>query len=127
MSYRTFVYDNAVSFNLNIYPKSAYAHVRYSTDNGATYKETGVGAGNTDNIPVPQTEWESTSVIIEIVDDKTYSDNIAAGRGGFDGETKKIYRVAVDKIPYEDVSIKSLSASDGDIYRNFHLKEPSII
>ncbi len=119
MSYRTFVYDNAVSFNLNIIPKSAYAHVRYSTDNGATYKETGVGAGKTDNIPVYKDEWEITSVIIEIVDDKTYSDNLAAGRGGFDGETKKIYRVAVDKIPYEDMSIKSLSVSDGDIYPEF--------
>ncbi|MDD6735967.1 MAG: hypothetical protein PUE13_06640, partial [Clostridiales bacterium] len=45
--YRAFVYDDMESFKLNLTSSTAYAHIRYSADGGATWAETAQGGGAT--------------------------------------------------------------------------------
>lgn len=115
--YRTFVYDDAQSFKLNISSSTVYAHIRYSTDGGAVWKETAQGGGATDAIALP--ESGAAEIIIQIIDDAAYSANIQAGKDGFSETEPAEYRLWVDKVSLSSPEILTAEVTHGDRYPQF--------
>lgn len=117
-NYRTYILQNPNAFALNVVSSTAYAHVRYKTD-GTDWRELPQGGGVTDSISFAENE-KSKKVYIEIIDDKTYSDNVKAEKEDlFDGGAAA-YSVDVQKADANTKAAQILTASTsgGDWYPN---------
>ena len=91
--YRTYALDELKNFKLNITGNTAYTHIRYSTDGGETWKELAQGGGITAEIAFPEKDGEENPVVktrIQILDDKTYDENVKAGKDGFEGSGEAV-------------------------------------
>ncbi|MDD6483644.1 MAG: S-layer homology domain-containing protein [Clostridiales bacterium] len=115
--YRTFVYDDVKDFQLNLASSTAYSHIRYSTDGGATWVEIPQGGGVTGKIAVP--ESDATEVLVQIIDDAAYADNIKAGKDGFDETEPTQYKVWINKVAIASPQILTAEVSGGDWYPAF--------
>lgn len=94
--YRTFLYNDAKSFRLELSSSTNYAHIRYSADGGTTWKELAQSGDRTE--PVAFGESAEACVIIQILDDKTYTENIKNNKAGFDEGTPTEYKLRVDSV-----------------------------
>lgn len=115
--YRTFIYDDIDSFNLSLASSSAYAHIRYSIDDGETWKNVAQGGGITDTIKI--NESGTSEVIIQIIDDKTYDANVKAEKDGFADSEPKQYKIWVDKVKLSAANILTAEVTNGDWYPVF--------
>ena len=109
--YRTFIYDDAESFKLNLTASTSYAHIRYSTDGGKTYTELAQSGGVTEAIEL--STKEAPVVIIQIIDDAAYTEN------GFSGGTVTEYKVWVDKVTLSSAKMLTAEVTSGDWYPEF--------
>ncbi|MGI5825417.1 MAG: DUF4430 domain-containing protein, partial [Bacillota bacterium] len=120
-NYRTFALDGLEKFTLNFTANTAYQHLRYSADGGQTWKELPQGGGATDKLTFPAEGDKVVKVQVQILDDKTYSDNVKAGKDGFaDAETTD-YNVWVEQVGNSSASAQILTAESesGDWYAPF--------
>ncbi len=115
--YRTFLYDNADGFKLNLTASTAFAHLRYSTDGGESWKETAQGGGMTDVIFLPESGGAQISV--QILDDAAYTANLRADGDGFAGGTSTAYTLWVDAVTPASPEIRTAEATSGDWYPTF--------
>lgn len=117
-NYRTYILENPNAFALNVAASTAYAHVRYKTD-GTDWRDLPQGGGVTDNISFAENE-NSKKVYIEVIDDKTYSDNVKAEKEDlFDGGAVA-YSIEVEKTDASAKTAQILTANTegGDWYPN---------
>ena len=108
-------------FKLALKASTDYAHIRYSTDDGKAWTELPQGGGSTETITVSSSS-NVAKVTIQILDDKTYTDNLAADKSGFaEGETTT-YVVWVESINANTEAAEILTAEceDGDWYPEFN-------
>lgn len=119
--YRVYALDSLERFSLTLTPSTGYAHMRYSTDNGATWTELPQGGGATGTLSFPAAGDKVVQVRIEILDDKTYSDNSKAGKSGFASGEPEVYTVWVEQADASAGSARILTASSvvGDWYPAF--------
>ena len=125
--YRTYAMNGLNSFALTLKGSSAYTHIRFSTDDGATWTylgQTGASGVSTGTIAIPAPAGEEHSVVkvmIQILDDVTYAANIAAEKDGFADSEPKTYTVWVEQIPAPNVScdIETAVTDIGDWYPTF--------
>lgn len=115
--YRTFIYDDAESFRLNLAASTAYAHIRYSTDSGITWAETAQGGGATEAITLP--ENTAAEIIVQIIDDAAYSANLKAEKDGFADTVPTQYKIWVDKVTLYAPKILNAEVTGGDWYPAF--------
>ena len=107
-------------FKLALKASTDYAHIRYSTDDGKAWTELPQGGGSTETITVSSSNV--AKVTIQILDDKTYADNLAADKSGFaEGETTS-YVVWVESVNANTEAAEILTAEceDGDWYPAFN-------
>lgn len=140
--YRTYAMNALEAFTLTLKGGSAYTHIRYSTDDGATWKylgTTGTGGVSTDKITFPvetneenqTTETEGTNpvvkVMIQILDDSTYAANAAAEKDGFADSKPNTYTVWVEQIPVLSAECDMVTAvtDTGDWYPTFDTSRTS--
>ncbi|MCI8608824.1 MAG: DUF4430 domain-containing protein [Firmicutes bacterium] len=100
-NYRCYGLGGLEGFALGLTGNTAYTHLRYSADDGATWKDLTQGGGNTEIIDFAPKTGDKNSVIkviIQVLDDKTYSDNMAAGKDGFADSTPTTYTVWVEQV-----------------------------
>ena len=111
--YRAYMLDGRESFTLSAAANVAYTHLRYSTDNGQTWTELPQGGGRTEAIsfPEPTTGNAEVKVILQLVNDKVYTDSgnafpetVTHSKNGI------VYTVWVEQLPSAD-SIQMLTAS----------------
>ena len=108
-SYRVFLFENEKSFSLNFTASTAYQHLRYSAD-GETWTELPQGGGSTGKLGFA---WGKATIKLQILDDKTYSANVKAGKDGFaEGETKE-YTVEVVQLDISAADAQLLTAETG--------------
>lgn len=115
--YRTFIYDTAEGFKLKLSSSTAYAHIRYSTDGGSEWKETEQGGGVTDTITLPETGV--SEIIIRIIDDDAYAENIKAGKDGFFEAEPNEYKLWVDRVTLSSPKMLTAEVTGGDWYPSF--------
>ena len=117
--YKTYLLGGTESFALNVTGNTAYMHLRYSIGDDGEWKELASGS-NTNFITFPTAEDGNPvqKVRIQILDDKTYHDNIVAGKGGFDEGTPNEYIVWVEQVQTspKDAAILSFTGEGGDWY-----------
>ncbi len=116
--YRTFIYDDAESFSLNLSSSTAYAHLRYSVDNGETWKELAQGGGLTDAITFG--EDIQKEILVQIIDDSAYTANVNAEKDGFFETTPTEYKVYVDKVIFTSPKMLTAASTYGDWYPAFN-------
>lgn len=116
-SYRTFLFENEKSFSLTFKGSTAYQHLRYSTD-GKTWIELPQGEGTTEKLGF--TDGKAT-VTLQILDDKTYSDNVKAGKDGFAESEPVAYTVEVVQLDVSaaDAQLLTAETETGDWYPKF--------
>ena len=76
--YRAYLVNGRPDFTVNIKGTTAYTRIRYSIDDGQTWKELPQGGGLTDAISFPQAEGDAhaeVKVIFQIVGDQYYAEN----------------------------------------------------
>ena len=124
--YRTYALDNLKTFKLNLTGNTEYTHIRYSADDGQTWKETKQGGGTTDEISFPERNGNANPVVktrVQILDDKTYSDNVKAGKEGFEVSSDAVTEYILWTEQIEDVvagaQITSAATDSGDWYPSF--------
>ncbi|MBQ7901349.1 MAG: Ig-like domain-containing protein, partial [Clostridia bacterium] len=118
--YRTFIYDDIESFKLNLAASTAYAHIRYSIDGGSTWTETTQSGGATNAVPVPESgAAEIAEIIVQIIDDATYTANIKAEKDGFADAEPTEYRIWVDRVTLSNPVMLTAEVSVGDWYPAF--------
>lgn len=125
--YRTYAMNGLEEFSLNIKGSSAYSHIRISTDNGETWKYLGQSGStglSTGNISIPVATGEEHSVVkvmVQLLDDATYTANIKAQKDGFADSTPDTYSIWVEQIPVIEESCDILTAvtDHGDWYPAF--------
>lgn len=115
--YRAFIYDNTDGFKLNLTASTAYAHVRYSIDGGVTWEETAQGGGVTNELELD--ESDTSKVVIQIIDDTAYNENIKNGKDGFFETEPTEYKVWIDKVRLNSPKILTAQSLGGDWYPNF--------
>lgn len=115
--YRTFIYDDVESFRLNLASSTAYAHIRYSTDSGSTWTETAQGGGVTNEIAF--SEHGTAEIMIQIIDDSAYAENIKAGKDGFYETEPAEYKVWIDRVHLSAPAMLTAEATGGDWYPAF--------
>ena len=122
--YRTFAQNGLESFSLRLKAATNYAHIRYSIDDGQTWNYAGQGSGLTKLISFPEREDENPEikVIIQILDDKTYSENVAAGKDGFEGSKPNSYSIWLEQLPIVDGEIIQAETDQGNWYPAFSPK-----
>lgn len=121
-NYHTWLQDGLKSFKLNLKGGSAYTHIRYSIDEGATWTEVKQGGGVTETIKFPERigdENPEVKVVIQVLDDKTYAANIEAGKEGFEEGTPKVYKVWAEQLPQIEANLLTAEADHGDFYPAF--------
>lgn len=124
--YRTYALNGLEAFSLDIAASTDYVHIRYSIDDGATWKELTQGKDSTAAIFFPEAEGEANpevKVIIQLLDDKTYAANVAAGKDGFSEGTCNTYTVWAEQLPSTNagdaVKMLTAAADKGDWYPAF--------
>ena len=125
--YRTYALNGLTSFALTLKGSSAYTHIRFSTDEGATWTylgQTGSSGVSTGKITIPAPTGEEHSVVkvtIQILDDETYAANIAAEKDGFADGTPNTYTLWVEQIPELSAQCDIVTAvtDSGDWYPTF--------
>lgn len=118
--YRAYALDGLRKFTLTFSGNTVYQHLRYSADEGKTWTELAQGGGTTQQIVIPD-GMDNVKVQLQILDDAAYSDNVKAGRDGFEqGETVN-YAVWVESVAAGGKSAQLLTASTetGDWYAPF--------
>ncbi len=126
--YRTYALNGLESFALTLKGGSAFTHIRFSADDGMTWKylgQTGTSGVSTGKITIPAPAGEEHSVVkvtVQILDDVTYAANVAAGKDGFADSEPKTYTLWVEQIPAPVVTCDIVSAvtDSGDWYPAFH-------
>ena len=120
--YKCFALDALENFSLKISGNTIYEHLRYTID-GGNYKELPQGGGNTDQISFA--ENESVTVKVQIIDDKTYTDNIKAGKDGFEDTTPNEYTLIVERAASssKDAQILTATTDSGDWYPGIFIPE----
>lgn len=76
--YRGYMVNGRSDFILNIKGTTAYTHIRYSIDDGQTWKELPQGGGLTDVITFPKAEGDThaeVKVIFQILGDQYYAES----------------------------------------------------
>ena len=76
--YRGYMVNGRTDFTLNIKGTTAYTHIRYSIDDGQTWKELPQGGGLTDAITFPKAEGDThaeVKVIFQILGDQYYAES----------------------------------------------------
>lgn len=76
--YRGYMVNGRSDFILNIKGTTAYTHIRYSIDDGQTWKELPQGGGLTDAITFPKAEGDThaeVKVIFQILGDQYYAES----------------------------------------------------
>lgn len=76
--YRSYMVNGRSDFTLNIKGTTAYTHIRYSIDDGQTWKELPQGGGLTDAITFPKAEGDThaeVKVIFQILGDQYYAES----------------------------------------------------
>ena len=76
--YRGYLVNGRSDFILNIKGTTAYTHIRYSIDDGQTWKELPQGGGLTDAITFPKAEGDThaeVKVIFQILGDQYYAES----------------------------------------------------
>lgn len=76
--YRGYLVNGRPDFTLNIKGTTAYTHIRYSIDDGQTWKELPQGGGLTDAITFPKAEGDThaeVKVIFQILGDQYYAES----------------------------------------------------
>lgn len=76
--YRGYMVNGRSDFTLNIKGTTAYTHIRYSIDDGQTWKELPQGGGLTDTITFPKAEGDThaeVKVIFQILGDQYYAES----------------------------------------------------
>lgn len=76
--YRGYLVNGRPDFILNIKGTTAYTHIRYSIDDGQTWKELPQGGGLTDAITFPKAEGDThaeVKVIFQILGDQYYAES----------------------------------------------------
>lgn len=76
--YRGYLVNGRPDFTLNIKGTTAYTHIRYSIDDGQTWKELPQGGGLTDTITFPKAEGDThaeVKVIFQILGDQYYAES----------------------------------------------------
>lgn len=120
-NYRTYVWDNLEQFALSFTGNSAYAHLRYSTDDGAVWSEAVQESGITAPISFPNSDEgnPTVKVIIQVLDDKTYAEK------GFDAASANTYTVWVERVTADaaDAQILTAETQSGDWYPAFTPKQ----
>ena len=111
-NYRVFVIGDDSSFGLTLTGSTAYQHLRYSSDEGQTWKELPQGGGKTEQIVFPEAaEGNSVAkVTVQILDDKTFTDNVKAEKNGFAEGTPNTYNIWVEQVNVNVDDIKILTA-----------------
>ena len=100
-------------FKLALKASTDYAHIRYSTDDGKAWTALPQGGGSTETITVSPSS-NVAKVTIQILDDKTYADNLAADKSGFaEGETTS-YVVWVESVNANTETAEILTAECED-------------
>lgn len=125
--YRTYAMNALEAFQLSLKGASAYTHIRFSVDDGATWTYlgmTGASGVSTGNITFPEeTEGNNpvAKVMIQILDDSTYAANVAAEKDGFADSEPNTYTVWVEQIPVLSAECDILTAmtDKGDWYPDF--------
>ena len=124
--YRTYALDRLKSFKLNLTGNTAYTHIRYSVDEGKTWKEIAQGGGTTDEISFPERNGSANPVVktrIQILDDESYSDNVKEGRDGFEVSGDEVTEYILWTEQIGDVTagaqITEASTDSGDWYPSF--------
>ena len=117
-NYRTYALENLEHFSLTLTGNTAYQHLRYAAD-GAGWRELPEGGGRTERLSFG--ESKTVRVQIQVLDDKTYMENKAAGREGFDGGEPNTYTVWVEQTGADARSAQILTATteSGDWYPAF--------
>lgn len=117
--YRTYAQDGLENFSLALTGNTVYTHLRYSTDDGATWTELTQGGGSTNKISFPEAAEGNAEVkvLVQVLDDKTYTEN-----NGF-ATTYTTYTIWVEQIPAAGNVAAILSATvdneDADWYPAF--------
>ena len=73
--YRAFMQNGRADFTALLKGQTVYTHIRYSTDDGATWKELAQGGGSTDVIAFPEAEEGKNAEVkltVQIVCDEAY-------------------------------------------------------
>lgn len=120
--YRTFAQDGLEAFSLTLAGSTAYSRVRYSIDDGEDWSELSQGGGTTGLITFPARENDVNpvvKVIIQILDDKTYSNNLKADKEGFADAIPTVYTLWVEQLPSSGMKMTEASISHGDWYPAF--------
>ena len=116
-SYRVFLFENEKNFSLTFTASTAYQHLRYSAD-GESWTELPQGGGTTEKLGF---SWGKATVKVQILDDKTYTDNVKAGKDGFaEGEPAE-YTVEVVQLDVSaaDAQLLTAKTEQGDWYPEF--------
>ena len=75
--YRAFMQNGRADFTALLKGQTVYTHVRYSTDDGATWKELAQGGGTTEAIAFPEAAEGANAEVkltIQVVNDQAYTD-----------------------------------------------------
>ena len=121
-NYRAWLQDGLENFKLTVKGYTNYVHLRYSTDNGETWKELAQGGGTTASISFPERTGEDNPVVkvmIQGLDDKTYTANVEAGKDGFAEGTMTTYTVWVEQLPVSGAEMLTAEVDGGDFYPEF--------
>lgn len=114
-NYRTYLLNNTKEFQLTATTTTAYEHIRYSIDDGATWTELAQGGSVTDTLKIPEDESE-LKVIFQIMDDSAYVTSDA--ENPFEGADVNTYTVWVESVNSfnTQAQISSVSSDEGDLY-----------
>ena len=123
MYYRAYLLDARPSFTMLTKGKSDYVHMRYSVDEGATWKVLPQGGGSSDVITFPERTNEGNPVVkitLQVVSDKTYVDGGNAFPETVTTSNGTTYTIWVEQLPSAD-AVKMLTAAvdTGDWYPAF--------
>lgn len=123
-NYRTYLLNGTQKFSLKLLGNSGYEHLRYSIDDGKSWLEP--INGETEKIGFSD---GAAKVTIEVLDDKTYTENIAAGKDGFADAEPNVYNVWVEQVSLNNASaqITEASVDNGDWYPAFDQSKDSFI
>ena len=116
--YKCYMFDSADYFSIDFAGNTAYQHLRYSADDGQTWAELPAGGGKTAKIGFSE---KSAKVILQILDDLTYSENIKEEKEGFEDAEPSVYTVYVQQVAadLEGAQIVTAHVENGEWYPQF--------
>ena len=118
--YRTYLLQGEQTFKLELASSTIYAHLRYSADEGKTWTELPQGGGLTESIAIPAAA-DAVKINIQVLDDKTYTENKAANGEGFAQGEPTNYFLWVESVQsaVADAQILTAVCDDGEWYAPF--------